>query len=257
MTAHPPRTRWHVETYDPLAAEWSSGLPLPTKQAAIEKRTRLDKQYPTFRTGAPCQRRIVLETTTFIDLDVDPIACFPQGGFVLTDHAGQDLAAVPDQTPDGRPAMRIGVGSCEVGHAETTVPLDRLEEVIAGLREMARQQAADQPVPSAGCQCIAQTTAADRIYCDPCRTGSADGELRVELAGHNVTAHLSDPEAERQRAEHARQAAAGTPITAEQNARARKALPESAVVTAAAVRATEPRCGHSACDPYECFEVAR
>lgn len=141
MTAHPPRTRWHVETYDPLAAKWSGTLPLPTSQAAIAKRAHLDRTQPAWPDGTTCERRIVLETTSFLDLSTDPgLPRFPKGGFILTDHANQDFAAIPDRTPDGRPAIRLAVGSHEIGHAESTVPLDQLEEVIAGLRDVARQQ---------------------------------------------------------------------------------------------------------------------
>ncbi|MEV6569964.1 hypothetical protein [Streptomyces sp. NPDC051577] len=101
------------------------------------------------------------------------LARFPKSGFVLPCPDGQDLVALPGRLPDGRRTICIGTGSEDTGHAQAAVPLDRLEEVIAGLREIARQQAADQPMPPAGCQCIAQTTAAPRIHCDPCRTGSA------------------------------------------------------------------------------------
>jgi hypothetical protein len=146
MNAHPPRVRWHVETYDPLAAEWSSGTPLSDRQTAITEMARRDRIQPTWPDGTPRQRRIVLETTTHTDLTTDPGPLrLPNGGFVLTDHAEQDLGALPDRTPDGRPAIRLIVGSYEVGHAESTVPLDQLEEVIAGLREIARQQGGAAP----------------------------------------------------------------------------------------------------------------
>jgi len=172
VTAHPPRVRWHVETYDPLAREWSSGLPLTDRQAAVKKLARLTEHHPKGKDGAVCLRRIVLETTTHIDLTTDPGPVrLPKGGFVLADHAGQDLAALPGTTPDGRPAIRLVVGTYEVGHAETTVPLDRLEEVIAGLREIARQQgggqaAADQPAdaqPAGALPQLLATTLTERF----------------------------------------------------------------------------------------------
>ncbi|MCX5587587.1 hypothetical protein [Streptomyces erythrochromogenes] len=143
MTAHPPRTRWHVETYDPLACEWSSGTPLTDRQAAVKVMAYRDERHPKWADGTPVQRRIVLETTTYEDLTSDThLARFPKGGFILPCIGGQDFAAVPDTTPDGRPAIRFCVGSADTGHAEAVVPLEQLEEAIAGQREVARQQAA-------------------------------------------------------------------------------------------------------------------
>ncbi|MFF3622359.1 hypothetical protein [Streptomyces sp. NPDC002467] len=143
MTAHPPRTRWHVETYYRTDAVWVPGEPLDSRQAAVNELARLADEYPTWPDGTVTARRIVLETTTYTDLTTEPGPFrLPKGGFVLTDTSGQDLAAVPGETPDGWPAVRLVVGSSEVGHAETTVPLDRLEEVIAGMRDTARQAGA-------------------------------------------------------------------------------------------------------------------
>ena len=140
MTAHPPRTRWHVETYD--AGEWSSGLPLHSRRAAVDKLNRLTNSHPQWADGTACKRRIVLETTTYEDYLADPadkLARFPKAGFLLPCIGGQDLAAIPGTTPDGRPAIRFSVGSSDTGHAEAVVSLEMLEEVIAGLRDMARQ----------------------------------------------------------------------------------------------------------------------
>ncbi|MEU4947686.1 hypothetical protein [Streptomyces lavendulae] len=147
--AHPPRTRWHIETYDPAADEWSSGLPLTSSRDAVKKRVHLDEHHPTWPDGAPIQRRLVLETTTYEDFDADVshLALFPKSGFIITGVGNQDFAALPDQTPDGRPAIRYAVGSSETGHADVVLPLDQLEEVVAGLREIARQQGGAQPAP--------------------------------------------------------------------------------------------------------------
>lgn len=144
MTAYPPRTRWRVETYDPTAAEWSSGTPLTDRQAAVKVMAYRDEHYPEWADGTPVQRRIVLETTTFEDVSSQPadrIARFPKAGFVLPCVGGQDFGAVPAKTPDGRPAIRFSVGSSDTGHAEAVVPLELLEEVIAGQRDIARQSA--------------------------------------------------------------------------------------------------------------------
>lgn len=139
--AHPPRVRWHVETHDPLANEWSSGTPYTDPQTAVKARTYRDEHYPKWADGTPVERRLVLETTTFEDLSADVSHCapFPKGGFVITGVGGQDYAALPDTTPDGRPAIRIVVGSSESGHADVVLPLDLLEQAIAGQREIARQ----------------------------------------------------------------------------------------------------------------------
>jgi hypothetical protein len=195
VTAHPPSVRWHVETYDPTAAEWVPGRSFADCQDAVKARADRDERYPNWSDGTPAERRIVLETTTFVDMGADVhLAKFPKSGFVLSCTDGQDFVAIPGTTPDGRPSIRLGVGSSETGHAEAGIPLEQLEEVIAGLREIARQQASG-PAP----------------------------------------------------------ALPGRPVTAEQLARAREILPEGAVITAAALRAAEPLCGHGECNPTECF----
>ncbi|MFJ8163841.1 hypothetical protein ACIRBY_23340 [Streptomyces sp. NPDC096136] len=144
MTAHPPRVRWHVETYDPLAREWVSGLPFNDREAAAQKLAHLTETRPTWRDGTTCRRRIVVETTTYEDLTAEPadlFAKFPRAGFILSCPGGQDLAVWPGRTPDGRPAIRFGVGSSATGHAEACIPLDLLEEVIAGQRAIASDSA--------------------------------------------------------------------------------------------------------------------
>ncbi|MFD3827678.1 hypothetical protein [Streptomyces sp. NPDC058621] len=146
MTAHPLRIRWHVETYDPVAAEWSSGTSFTDRQTAVKAMVYRDERYLKWADETPVRRRIVVEITTYQDMTGPaPLPRFPRGGFVYTDFAGQDFAAVPGETPDGRPAARILTGSEEVGHAEATIPLDRLEEIITGLRDIARQQAPARP----------------------------------------------------------------------------------------------------------------
>lgn len=218
MTAHPPRIRWHVETYDPTAREWSAGLPLRNQHAAVRKLNHLTTTDPTWPDGTARVRRLVLETTTFQDLSTAaPLPRFPRGGFIFTDHADQDLGAVPDQTPDGRPALRVIAGSHEVGHAQVTLPLDRLEEVVAGLRDTARQTGGETaPVRRRlteaehdrawhaidGLEWQAFPDA-DTVLNAVLRALAIDppaGVLRVDLAGQDVTADLADPAAEHQRA---------------------------------------------------------
>lgn len=151
MTAHPPHARWHVETYDPTAAVWSRGTPLTDRQGAVKVMAYRDEHYPEWADGTPVLRRIVLATTTYEDLStVTRLARFPKGGFVLPCIGGQDFAAVPDRTPDGRPAIRFCVGSADTGHAEAVVPLEQLEELIAGQRDIARQ-AGGQPAAPRTC----------------------------------------------------------------------------------------------------------
>ncbi|MFE3762303.1 hypothetical protein ACFXPI_11120 [Streptomyces sp. NPDC059104] len=77
------------------------------------------------------------------------LARFPKSGFILPCPDGQQLAAIPGSTRDGRPTIRFCTGSEDIGHTEAGVPLDQLEEVIAGLREIARQQDGIEPRPSA------------------------------------------------------------------------------------------------------------
>ncbi|MFD7093359.1 hypothetical protein [Streptomyces xanthophaeus] len=170
MTAHPPRVRWHVETYDDLAAEWS-GVPETDRQTAVRALAHLNDYRPTWADGAPVQRRLVLETTTFEDMTAGthPVR-LPNGGFVFPCVGGQDLAALPSTTPDGRPAIRFSVGSSDTGHAEAIIPLEVLEEVIEGQREAARQ-ASGQPAPGP-CMCghrkDQHVTVSGRLLCDSC-----------------------------------------------------------------------------------------
>lgn len=176
MNAHPPRVRWHVETYDDLAERWS-GTPEINRQAAVARRAHLDEHHPKWKDGTPVQRRIVLETTTFEDMGAEVhLAKFPKSGFVLSCTDGQDFVAIPGTTPDGRPAIRLCVGSSEIGHAEAGIPLEQLEEVIAGLREIARQ-AGGRPKPGP-CMCgyPDDTEAVHPTNGDPCYMGSRAAE---------------------------------------------------------------------------------
>lgn len=62
--AHPPSSRWSVETYDPVAEEWAPGSRYPSRADALERYLGISSSRPMWRDGTPVQRRIVRETTT-------------------------------------------------------------------------------------------------------------------------------------------------------------------------------------------------
>lgn len=148
--------------------------------------------------------------------------------------------------PDGRylraadrDESGVWVATSEFG---CLIPLDRVEEVVAGLRDMARQ--ASGGASGGLCMCghrkDQHVIVSGRLLCDSCDpddttaptcTGYDElvgtvGGLRVHLGGQDVTEHLVDPAA----------ALAGALVAAEQYHRAREVLSDGAVVTAATLR---------------------
>ncbi|MFI8448210.1 hypothetical protein [Streptomyces erythrochromogenes] len=68
--------------------------------------------------------------------------------FEYTDPDGDRLIFEPDVTEDGRPALLVTINLSGDEAAVHVMP-DRVEEVIAGLRDMARQAGGAAPAPSA------------------------------------------------------------------------------------------------------------
>lgn len=72
--------------------------------------------------------------------------------FHFTDPDGRRLELEPDTTPDGDPAITVWARGT-FALVPVRVPLDRVEELIAGLRDTARQAAGgaepQQPTPAA------------------------------------------------------------------------------------------------------------
>jgi len=63
--AHPPYHRWYVETLDGLAGEWAPGMRFTDRDEAAERYRGVSEGYPTWKDGAPVQRRFVRETTSY------------------------------------------------------------------------------------------------------------------------------------------------------------------------------------------------
>lgn len=62
--AHPPQTRWRVEIRD--GDGWiPMGSPHTSSNAAHEAQAAWDESRPAWVDGAPVQRRVVRETTTY------------------------------------------------------------------------------------------------------------------------------------------------------------------------------------------------
>ncbi|MFB7592381.1 hypothetical protein [Streptomyces sp. NPDC056169] len=62
----PPRIRWRVEHYDPLAKEWAPGIALLVRERAVERLEHARTQAPRWKDdGKPVERRLVRETTTW------------------------------------------------------------------------------------------------------------------------------------------------------------------------------------------------
>ncbi len=74
--------------------------------------------------------------------------------FEYTDPDGLWITALPY---DGRVLITTGTSGC-------AVPLDRLEEVIAGLRDMGRQ--AGQQTADRDCQCLPASPVEGNLTCD-------------------------------------------------------------------------------------------
>ena len=63
--AYPTVKRWRIELYDPLAEEWTPGVPLPDRQEVVDRLARMNITRGTWSDGEPVIRRIVRETTTY------------------------------------------------------------------------------------------------------------------------------------------------------------------------------------------------
>ncbi|MEV8032245.1 hypothetical protein [Streptomyces sp. NPDC086182] len=69
--AHPSHHRWYVETLDDLANEWAPGQRFTERADAVERYRSVVERHPTWKDGAPVQRRFVRETTSYT---VEPAA---------------------------------------------------------------------------------------------------------------------------------------------------------------------------------------
>jgi hypothetical protein len=63
--AQPPRHRWAVEIRDGVADEWAPGTRFLNRHHAVERYEALTKSHPTWKDGAPVERRLVRETVTY------------------------------------------------------------------------------------------------------------------------------------------------------------------------------------------------
>ncbi|MEU5477503.1 hypothetical protein [Streptomyces mirabilis] len=75
--AQPPHHRWRIETRDPLADEWAPGSRMNSRAAAEERYAAVSLRWPEWADGAPVERRLVRETTTYT---VDQPAAVSQPG---------------------------------------------------------------------------------------------------------------------------------------------------------------------------------
>ncbi|MFI8278550.1 hypothetical protein ACIGBH_27490 [Streptomyces sp. NPDC085929] len=93
--------------------------------------------------------------------------------FTFKPQPGGRIRADFATAADG-PHVWLSVTNTRGEHAAVFIPLARLEEVIAGLRDMARQ-ARQQPARTAACQCLPATPTVDAAQCDDCRTTAGAG----------------------------------------------------------------------------------
>ena len=75
--AHRPHHRWYVETRDDLANQWAPGMRFTDRAEAAERYRGVSQGYPTWKDGAPVQRRFVRETTSYT-VEAEPAAAEQQ-----------------------------------------------------------------------------------------------------------------------------------------------------------------------------------
>ncbi|MFE7509723.1 hypothetical protein ACFU8I_00555 [Streptomyces sp. NPDC057540] len=64
--AQADEVRWRVQHFDPLAQEWTPGVPLSTREHALERLQYAREKAPRWADdGTPVDRRVVRETTTW------------------------------------------------------------------------------------------------------------------------------------------------------------------------------------------------
>lgn len=92
--AWPPRERWRVEFYDPLAKEWDPGIAFSDRERARERLDNVATYSPRWGDDTPTKRRLVRETTTWTVEEDD-------GTWVLSpeDQAAETHAAADEETP--------------------------------------------------------------------------------------------------------------------------------------------------------------
>ncbi|MFE2556009.1 hypothetical protein ACFXGT_08225 [Streptomyces sp. NPDC059352] len=103
--ARPPRNRWQVETYDPLAEYWGPGTPREDVDEARDRLTRISETRPTWSDGTPVERRLVRETTTWTVEDEESDGTWvPRYGrpLSLDEQATETLAAADKTVEDAR-----------------------------------------------------------------------------------------------------------------------------------------------------------
>ncbi|NDZ63592.1 hypothetical protein [Streptomyces cyaneofuscatus] len=63
--AHPAKTQWAVEIYDPRHSTWVTPTRFHAPEVAADAQAAYEKNTPTWTDGSPVQRRIVREETTY------------------------------------------------------------------------------------------------------------------------------------------------------------------------------------------------
>ena len=63
--AHPAKTQWAVEIYDPRHSMWVAPTRFHAPEVAADAMKDYEKSTPTWSDGSPVQQRIVRETTTY------------------------------------------------------------------------------------------------------------------------------------------------------------------------------------------------
>lgn len=71
LEAHPAKTQWAVEIYDPRHSTWVTPTRFHAPEVAADAQAAYEKNTPMWTDGSPVQRRIVREETTYtVDTDL-------------------------------------------------------------------------------------------------------------------------------------------------------------------------------------------
>ncbi|MFE1950004.1 hypothetical protein ACFW9D_05980 [Streptomyces sp. NPDC059524] len=111
--AHPTEHSWAAELHDPAADEWVPGSRYRNREQAVRALEHGRRVGPTWRDGAPTERRLVCATTTYTVEPADEARQAPVCGDSQHRHAGAcDLYARPNHKAADE-AQQVEAHTCD------------------------------------------------------------------------------------------------------------------------------------------------